>query len=164
MHPQEFWDSLVSFSKFIYELASSPASWYQNLSTADKTTVKSNITAVITAMLLALVLAVYLNRYIKRRFGYRQSIERPDYSQKVRAAGWVLAAVGRQPWAIQDILPVQAAISSISAESVRLTFFIFLVLFTALFVAEVRIMLRQIKRGPVEEIAAGTTDIDKQEK
>jgi len=25
-------------------------------------------------------------------------------------------------------------------------------------------MLRQIKRGPVEEIAAGTTDIDKQEK
>ena len=69
-----------------------------------------------------------------------------------------------QPWAIQDILPVQAAISSISAESVRLTFFIFLVLFTALFVAEVRIMLRQIKRGPVEEMAAGTTDIDKQEK
>lgn len=78
--------------------------------------------------------------------------------------GWVVAEVGRQPWAIQDILPVQAAISSISAESVRLTFFIFLVLFTALFVAEVRIMLRQIKRGPVEEIAAGTTDIDKQEK
>ena len=78
--------------------------------------------------------------------------------------GWVVAEVGRPPWAIQDILPVQAAISSISAESVRLTFFIFLVLFTALFVAEVRIMLRQIKRGPVEEIAAGTTDIDKQEK
>ena len=78
--------------------------------------------------------------------------------------GWVVAEVGRQPWAIQDILPVQAAISSISAESVRLTFFIFLVLFTALFVAEVRIMLRQIKRGPVEEMAAGTTDIDKQEK
>lgn len=77
--------------------------------------------------------------------------------------GWVVAEVGRQPWAIQDILPVQAAISSISAESVRLTFFIFLVLFTALFVAEVRIMLRQIKRGPVEEMAAGTTDIDKQE-
>lgn len=100
MHPQEFWDSLVSFSKFIYELASSPASWYQNLSTADKTTVKSNITAVITAMLLALVLAVYLNRYIKRRFGYRQSIERPDYSQKVRAAGWVLAARGIIPAAV----------------------------------------------------------------
>ncbi len=78
--------------------------------------------------------------------------------------GWVVAEVVRQPWAIQDILPVQAAISSISAESVRLTFFIFLVLFTALFVAEVRIMLRQIKRGPVEEMAAGTTDIDKQEK
>ena len=89
---------------------------------------------------------------------------RPAALAVVGGVGWVVAEVGRQPWAIQDILPVQAAISSISAESVRLTFFIFLVLFTALFVAEVRIMLRQIKRGPVEEIAAGTTDIDKQEK
>ena len=58
--------------------------------------------------------------------------------------GWVVAEVGRQPWAIQDILPVQAAISSISAESVRLTFFIFLVLFTALFVAEVTSVVVQI--------------------
>ena len=70
------------------------------MSAADKTTVKSNITAVITAMLLALVLAVYLHRYIKRRFGDRQSIERPDYSQKVRAAGWVLAARGIIPAAV----------------------------------------------------------------
>ena len=77
-------------------------------------------------------------------------------------AGWVVAEVGRQPWAIQDILPVQAAISSISAESVRLTFFIFLVLFSVLLVTEVRIMLRQIKRGPDATVPAGT--IDKPEK
>jgi cytochrome d ubiquinol oxidase subunit I len=65
--------------------------------------------------------------------------------------GWVVAEVGRQPWAIQDVLPVQAAISSISADSVKITFFLFLVLFTALLLAEIRIMTKQIKKGPETE-------------
>lgn len=62
--------------------------------------------------------------------------------------GWVVAEVGRQPWAIQDVLPVQAAVSSISTGSVKLTFWIFAVLFTVLLVAEISIMLKQIKKGP----------------
>jgi cytochrome d ubiquinol oxidase subunit I len=63
-------------------------------------------------------------------------------------AGWIVAEVGRQPWAIQDILPVQAAISNIDTTSVQLTFFIFLVLFTALLIAELGILIKQIKAGP----------------
>jgi cytochrome d ubiquinol oxidase subunit I len=66
-------------------------------------------------------------------------------------AGWMVAEIGRQPWAIQDILPVQVAVSSISAESVRLTFFLFLILFTSLLVAEIGIMVKQIKKGPEAE-------------
>ena len=62
--------------------------------------------------------------------------------------GWAVAEVGRQPWAIQDVLPVKASISNISTDSVKLTFFLFLILFTALLVAEVRIMLKQIQKGP----------------
>jgi len=62
--------------------------------------------------------------------------------------GWVVTEVGRQPWAIQDVLPVQAAISGISSQSVQITFFLFLILFSALLVAEIRIMLKQIKKGP----------------
>lgn len=65
-------------------------------------------------------------------------------------AGWVVAEVGRQPWTIQDILPVNAAVSDIGAGSVKLTFFIFLFLLTTLFVAEVSIMVRQIRQGPGE--------------
>lgn len=64
--------------------------------------------------------------------------------------GWIVAEVGRQPWTIQDVLPVQAAVSSVSVESVKTTFFIFLTLFTILFIAEVRIMLRAIRKGPDE--------------
>jgi len=66
-------------------------------------------------------------------------------------AGWIVAEVGRQPWAIQDVLPLQAAISALSANSVMTTFFIFLVLFTALLIAEIRIMLNQIRKGPKAE-------------
>jgi cytochrome d ubiquinol oxidase subunit I len=62
--------------------------------------------------------------------------------------GWLVAEVGRQPWAIQDILPVQAAYSSVSATSVIISFSLFLALFTALLIAEIRIMIKQIKKGP----------------
>jgi len=65
--------------------------------------------------------------------------------------GWLVAEFGRQPWAIQDVLPLQAAVSALSANSVITTFFIFLVLFTALLIAEVRIMLNQIRKGPKTE-------------
>lgn len=66
-------------------------------------------------------------------------------------AGWIVAEVGRQPWAIQDVLPVQAAVSALSTGSVMTTFFLFLALFTGLLIAEIRIMLNQIKKGPQEE-------------
>lgn len=62
-------------------------------------------------------------------------------------SGWIVAELGRQPWTIQDLLPVQAAISSISADSVKITFFMFLVLFTVLLIAELKIMFRQIGKG-----------------
>ncbi|OIP82623.1 MAG: cytochrome ubiquinol oxidase subunit I [Porphyromonadaceae bacterium CG2_30_38_12] len=65
--------------------------------------------------------------------------------------GWIVAEVGRQPWAIQDVLPVKASVSAISAMSVKITFFLFLTLFSALLLAEVRIMLKQIKKGPSQE-------------
>jgi cytochrome d ubiquinol oxidase subunit I len=62
--------------------------------------------------------------------------------------GWVVAEVGRQPWTIQDILPVNAATSAISANNVMTTFILFVVAYTALFVAEVTILVKQIKKGP----------------
>jgi cytochrome d ubiquinol oxidase subunit I len=63
-------------------------------------------------------------------------------------AGWIVAEVGRQPWAIQDILPVSAAISDIETSAVQLTFFIFLGLFTLLLIAETGIMVKAIRKGP----------------
>lgn len=59
-------------------------------------------------------------------------------------AGWIVAEVGRQPWAIQDLLPVNAAVSSLSATNVQVTFAIFAVVFTLLLIAELRIMTKAI--------------------
>lgn len=65
-------------------------------------------------------------------------------------AGWVVAEMGRQPWTIQDMLPVNAAVSKLETGSVQTTFFIFLVMFTVLLIAEIGIMLKAIRKG-VEE-------------
>ena len=64
--------------------------------------------------------------------------------------GWVVAEVGRQPWAIQDILPTSASISKLATSSVQTTFFLFLLLFTVLLIAEIGIMVKAIKKGPSE--------------
>lgn len=63
-------------------------------------------------------------------------------------AGWVVAEMGRQPWTIQDMLPTWIAVSDLESSYVALTFFIFLALFTALLIVEIRILCKQIKKGP----------------
>jgi len=63
-------------------------------------------------------------------------------------AGWIVAEVGRQPWAIQDILPTGASVSKLATSSVQMTFFVFLFLFTVLLIAEIGIMVKAIKKGP----------------
>jgi Cytochrome bd-type quinol oxidase, subunit 1 len=62
--------------------------------------------------------------------------------------GWIVAEMGRQPWTIQDILPVNTAASAITAGNVMTTVILFAVLFTGLLIAEVAIMVKQIKKGP----------------
>lgn len=63
-------------------------------------------------------------------------------------AGWIVTEVGRQPWAIQDMLPVTVARSNLDTGTVMTTFFLFLALFTVLLIAEIKIMARQIGIGP----------------
>jgi cytochrome d ubiquinol oxidase subunit I len=62
--------------------------------------------------------------------------------------GWIVAELGRQPWIIQDLMPVSTAVSNIGSGSVMATFFIFAALFTTLLIAEVSIMVKQVKNGP----------------
>ena len=62
--------------------------------------------------------------------------------------GWIVAEVGRQPWTIQGLLPVNVAISSLSAGAVKTTFFLFLAIFALFLVIEIRILAGAIGQGP----------------
>ena len=63
-------------------------------------------------------------------------------------AGWIVAEVGRQPWTIEGLLPVRAAVSSVSVAAVQTTFFIFVAIFTLFLLIEIRILQKAIQKGP----------------
>jgi cytochrome d ubiquinol oxidase subunit I len=63
-------------------------------------------------------------------------------------AGWIVAEVGRQPWVIEGLLPVKAAVSSVSVAAVQTTFWLFVAIFTLFLAIEIRILLKAIKQGP----------------
>jgi cytochrome d ubiquinol oxidase subunit I len=45
-------------------------------------------------------------------------------------------------------MPVNVAVTNISAGAVQTTFWLFAILFTSLLIAEISIMVRQVKTGP----------------
>ena len=62
--------------------------------------------------------------------------------------GWFVAEVGRQPWAISEILPTFMATSSHEASSVLFTMIAFIVVYAILFVIEMWLMIKFAKIGP----------------
>lgn len=65
--------------------------------------------------------------------------------------GWVLAEVGRQPWAVEGVLPTFLGASSLSVSQLWGTIIGFTVLYGALAVVEVGLILHAIKKGPFAE-------------
>ncbi|HIV15167.1 MAG TPA: cytochrome ubiquinol oxidase subunit I [Candidatus Avisuccinivibrio pullicola] len=63
-------------------------------------------------------------------------------------AGWILAEVGRQPWAIQDVLPTYLATSTLSAWDVGLSILCFLGIYTIFLLIELYLMVKAIRKGP----------------
>jgi cytochrome d ubiquinol oxidase subunit I len=103
-------------------------------------------------LILLVIFLIYLfrNRLEKKKFLLWLAIFTIPLAYLATQAGWVVAEMGRQPWVIQDLLPTVAAVSHINASTVQITFWLFAVLFTALLLAELSIMFKQIKIGPKE--------------
>ena len=62
--------------------------------------------------------------------------------------GWVVAEYGRQPWAIEGILPTFLGVSTVSASNVLASLIGFVVFYTALAIVDGYLMTRMIRRGP----------------
>ena len=62
--------------------------------------------------------------------------------------GWVVAEYGRQPWAIDGVLPTFMGASPIKAANVWMSLFGFVVFYTALAAIDIFLMMRMARRGP----------------
>ena len=69
--------------------------------------------------------------------------------------GWVVAEYGRQPWAIDGVLPTFLASSSVSAAQVLFTLSGFVLFYSALAVVDVALMRKYVLMGPVEALSPG---------
>lgn len=65
--------------------------------------------------------------------------------------GWIVAEVGRQPWVIQDLMPTKIGATNIDSSAIQTTFWLFAILFSILLIAEIKILLTQIQKGPNKE-------------
>jgi len=68
--------------------------------------------------------------------------------------GWIVSEHGRQPWAIEGILPTNLGVSSVSSGQVWLSLIGFVVFYTLLAIIDVFLMVKYIKLGPTK---LGTT-------
>lgn len=102
--------------------------------------------------IIAILAAYKLKGLLKNKFMLFLGLISIPVVWIVSEAGWIVAEVGRQPWVIQDLMPTRAAVSAISASSVETTFWIFVVLFSGLLIAEVSIMIHEIKKATKQEI------------
>jgi cytochrome d ubiquinol oxidase subunit I len=99
--------------------------------------------------ILTLIL-VYRRTLEKRRWFQLLALFTIPLAYLATMLGWTVAEMGRQPWVIQDLMPTFSAVSHLDAATVQVTFWLFMIIFTALLIAEVKIMTKQIKIGPNE--------------
>jgi cytochrome d ubiquinol oxidase subunit I len=104
------------------------------------------------ALFLTVLILTLRDKIEKKRFILYTALWTIPLAYIASELGWVVTEVGRQPWLTQDILPTIAAISQLKSSSVQITFCIFFVIFTGLLIAEIKIMISQIKKGPANEI------------
>jgi cytochrome d ubiquinol oxidase subunit I len=70
--------------------------------------------------------------------------------------GWVVAEHGRQPWAIEGVLPTFLAVSPIPVSSVATSLAGFVLFYTTLAVVDVMLLRKYIRLGPAASSAPAT--------
>ncbi len=105
--------------------------------------------------LMLFFIVVLLLLYKPKWIPWKEKLAKPAYWLAILTipltylcsmCGWIVAEVGRQPWTIQDLMPNKVAISDLSAGYVQTTFWIFAVVFTALLIADISIICKQISK------------------
>jgi cytochrome bd ubiquinol oxidase subunit I len=67
--------------------------------------------------------------------------------------GWFVAEFGRQPWTVDGVLPTAMSVSALSITEVALTLAGFVLFYTVLFIIEMGLMLKYIRKGPFQDVS-----------
>ena len=122
----------------------------------------------ITAI-LAVVFSLRGGRIRSMRWLQKLLLVSPLFPFIAIQVGWITAEVGRQPWVVYpstsgpngvSLLTNNAISQSVSAPELLMTLALFAAVYVFLFVGWARVILRFIKRGPVDDAApaAGSAD------
>jgi cytochrome d ubiquinol oxidase subunit I len=93
-----------------------------------------------------------LRRHARARWFWRLAVFALPLPWLAAELGWVVAEMGRQPWAIDGVLPTFLATSSLSRAELWTTLVGFTALYGGLAVIEVRLMLAAIAHGPYDQV------------
>lgn len=66
--------------------------------------------------------------------------------------GWFVAEFGRQPWTVDGVLPTALSASHLSIADLLITLAGFLIFYSVLFVIEVSLMVKYIRKGPFQDV------------
>ncbi|MBN2905074.1 MAG: cytochrome ubiquinol oxidase subunit I [Rhodobacteraceae bacterium] len=67
--------------------------------------------------------------------------------------GWFVAEFGRQPWTVDGVLPTALSVSHLSVTQVAITLAGFVALYSTLFIIEMGLMVKYIRKGPYMDVA-----------
>lgn len=71
--------------------------------------------------------------------------------------GWFVAEFGRQPWTVDGVLPTALSASHLSVAELLITLAGFITFYTILFVVEMGLMVKYIRKGPFQDVAETET-------
>ncbi|MFP1632131.1 cytochrome ubiquinol oxidase subunit I [Zhengella sp. ZM62] len=66
--------------------------------------------------------------------------------------GWFVAEFGRQPWTVDGVLPTALSASHLSITDLLITLAGFLTFYSVLFVIEMSLMVKYIRKGPFQDV------------
>ncbi|MBN9888595.1 cytochrome ubiquinol oxidase subunit I [Salipiger abyssi] len=66
--------------------------------------------------------------------------------------GWFVAEFGRQPWTVDGVLPTALSVSHLSIGDLLITLAGFVIFYTVLFVIEMSLMIKYIRKGPYMDV------------
>ncbi|WP_158964932.1 cytochrome ubiquinol oxidase subunit I [Chachezhania sediminis] len=66
--------------------------------------------------------------------------------------GWLVAEYGRQPWTVDGVLPTALSVSHLGVWDLLITLAGFVIFYTALFIVEIGLMVKYIRKGPHQDV------------